>query len=405
MLIAGPQNGLNRSGFFPDVHWLAAHNEVWPLQMMPDFLTSVLEVLIGIGLLFAGGEVFVQGAVTLSLIFGIPQLVIGLTVVSIGTSAPELFVSVNSVLRGLDSLAVSNVVGSNIFNVMVVLGSSAVVMPLRVESRLVRRDVPLMIAVSAAVWGMASAGRVTWQSGVALLLALVINSIWEIRTAREEPDGVEGAEPEVNPDQGKRGFLKAVMSLLLGVLLLVFGSRILVSGASGAAAYLGVSEAVIGLTIVSAGTSMPELVTSLVAAIRGRTDLAIGNVVGSNLLNHLLVLGASSIAAAGAGGLEVSPILIQRDMPVMLMTALACMPIFWTKGKISRLEGGILLALYVFYVVDQVLPRTMPTWQDEFRLVMLCLVVPAVVVVIVVQAGLYWRQLQRKRLKEPNELS
>ena len=372
---------------------------------MPDFLTSVLEVLIGIGLLFAGGEVFVQGAVTLSLIFGIPQLVIGLTVVSIGTSAPELFVSVNSVLRGLDSLAVSNVVGSNIFNVMVVLGSSAVVLPLRVESRLVRRDVPLMIAVSAVVWGMASAGRVTWQSGVALLLALVINSIWEIRTAREEPDGVEGAEPEVNPDQGKRGFIKALMSLLLGVLLLVFGSRILVSGASGAAAYLGVSEAVIGLTIVSAGTSMPELITSLVAAIKGRTDLAIGNVVGSNLLNHLLVLGASSIAAAGAGGLEVSPILIQRDMPVMLMTALACMPIFWTKGKISRLEGGILLALYVFYVVDQVLPRTMPSWQDEFRLVMLCLVVPAVVVVIVVQAGLYWRQLQRKRLKQPNEPS
>ena len=405
MLVAGPHNGLNRSGLFPDGHWLAAHNEVWPLQMMPDFLTSVLEVLIGIGLLFAGGEVFVQGAVTLSLIFGIPQLVIGLTVVSIGTSAPELFVSVNSVLQGLDSLAVSNVVGSNIFNVMVVLGSSAVVLPLRVESRLVRRDVPLMIAVSAAVWGMASAGRVTWQSGVALLLALVINSIWEIRTAREEPDGVEGAEPEVNPDQGKRGFIKALMSLLLGVLLLVFGSRILVSGASGAAAYLGVSEAVIGLTIVSAGTSMPELITSLVAAIKGRTDLAIGNVVGSNLLNHLLVLGASSIAAAGAGGLEVSPILIQRDMPVMLMTALACMPIFWTKGKISRLEGGILLALYVFYVVDQVLPRTMPSWQDEFRLVMLCLVVPAVVVVIVVQAGLYWRQLQRKRLKQPNEPS
>ena len=405
MLNAGPRNGLNRCVFFPGGPQAAAHNEVWPLQMMPDFLTFALEVLIGIGLLFAGGEVFVQGAVTLSLIFGIPQLVIGLTVVSFGTSAPELFVSVSSVLRGLDSLAVSNVVGSNIFNVMVVLGSSAVVMPLRVESRLVRRDVPLMIAVSAAVWGMASAGRVTWQSGMALLLALVINSIWEIRTAREEPDGVEGAEPDVNPDQGKRGALKAVMSLLLGVLLLGFGSRILVSGASGAAAFLGVSEAVIGLTIVSAGTSMPELITSLVAAIKGRTDLAIGNVVGSNLLNQLLVLGASSLAAAGSGGLQVSPLLIQRDMPVMVLTALACMPIFWTKGKISRLEGGILLALYVFYVVDQVLPRTLPTWQDEFRLVMLCLVVPAVIVVIVVQAGLYWRQLQRKRLTKPDELN
>ena len=372
---------------------------------MPEFLTSALEVLIGIGLLFAGGEVFVQGAVTLSLIFGIPQLVIGLTVVSIGTSAPELFVSINSVLRGLDSLAVSNVVGSNIFNVMVVLGSSAVVMPLRVESRLVRRDVPLMIAVSAAVWGMASAGRVTWQSGVALLLALVINSIWEIRTAREEPAGVEGAEPDVNPDQGKRGILKAVLSLLLGILLLGIGSRVLVSGASGAAAYLGVSEAVIGLTIVSAGTSMPELMTSLVAAIKGRTDLAIGNVVGSNLLNHLLVLGVSSVTAAGAGGLQVSPLLINRDMPVMVLTALACMPIFWIKGRITRLEGGILLGLYVFYLIDQVLPRTLPTWQHDFRLVTLCLVVPTVTAVIAIQAGLYWRQLQRKRLKEPKGLN
>ena len=376
---------------------MASHNVSLPLFQMPDFLQSFLEILVGIGLLFAGGEVFVQGAVTLSLIFGIPQLVIGLTVVSFGTSAPELFVSVSSVLRGMDALAVSNVVGSNIFNVMVVLGSSALVMPLRVESRLVRRDVPVMIAVSAAVWGMASAGRVTWQSGAALLLALVINSIWEIRTAREEPEGVEEAEPDVNPDQGKRGIVKAVLSLLLGILLLGVGSKVLVNGASAAATILGVSKSVIGLTIVSAGTSMPELITSLVAAIKGKTDLAIGNVVGSNLLNQMLVLGASAVAASGAGGLEVGALLIERDIPVMVITALACLPIFWTKGLITRLEGGILLGLYIFYVVDQVLPRTLPTWQDEFRLVMLCLVLPAVIVLIVTQAGLYWRQLRRNR--------
>ena len=376
---------------------MASHNVSLPLFQMPDFLQSFLEILVGIGLLFAGGEVFVQGAVTLSLIFGIPQLVIGLTVVSFGTSAPELFVSVSSVLRGMDALAVSNVVGSNIFNVMVVLGSSALVMPLRVESRLVRRDVPVMIAVSAAVWGMASAGRVTWQSGAALLLALVINSIWEIRTAREEPEGVEEAEPDVNPDQGKRGLVKAVLSLLLGILLLGVGSKVLVNGASAAATILGVSKSVIGLTIVSAGTSMPELITSLVAAIKGKTDLAIGNVVGSNLLNQMLVLGASAVAASGAGGLEVGALLIERDIPVMVITALACLPIFWTKGLITRLEGGILLGLYIFYVVDQVLPRTLPTWQDEFRLVMLCLVLPAVIVLIVTQAGLYWRQLRRNR--------
>ena len=363
---------------------------------MPPFLIAALEVLVGIALLFGGGELFVQGSVTLALILGIPQLVIGLTVVALGTSAPELFVSVGSALQGSADLAVSNVVGSNIFNVMVVLGSSALVLPLRVESRLVRRDVPLLLAISAAVWGMASAGRVTWQAGVALLVALAINTVWEIRTAREEPDGMEEAEPEIDPSSADQGLWGALLRLAAGIVLLGFGSNVLVKGASAAAGFLGVSEAVIGLTIVSAGTSMPELITSLVAAIRGRTDLAIGNVVGSNLLNQLLVLSCAALAS-GAHGLHVDPMLIERDLPVMVLTTLACMPIFWTKGRITRLEGGILVGLYMFYVIDQVLPRTLPSWQDEFRLAMLCLVLPAVLVLIALQAILYWRQLRYRR--------
>jgi len=364
---------------------------------MPPFLLSALEVLVGIALLFGGGELFVQGAVTLALIFGIPQLVIGLTVVSLGTSAPEFFVSLGSVLQGSDALAVSNAVGSNIFNVMVVLGSSALVLPLKVESRLVRRDVPLLLAVSAAVWGMASTGRITWQSGVALLLALVINTIWEIRTAREEPEEMENAEPEIDAETADEGWVKASIRLLGGIVVLGFGAQLLVKGASAAALQLGVSEAVIGLTIVSAGTSMPELITSLVAALRGRTDLAIGNVVGSCLLNLLLVLGGGAIAA-GARGLQVSPELISDDIPVMLLTCLACFPIFWTKGSISRLEGGLLVGLYCVYLVDNVLPRTqLASWSDEFRLVVLCLVLPAVMVIITTQALIYWRQLKRQR--------
>ena len=358
---------------------------------MPEFLLASIQVLVGIGLLFGGGELFVQGSIAMAVIFGIPQLVIGLTVVSLGTSAPELFVSLSSVLQGADTLAVSNVVGSNIFNVMVVLGSSALVLPLRVESRLVRRDVPLMIAISAAVWGMASAGRVTWQAGVALLLALVINTIWEIRTAREQPDDSEGAEPEIEADAASGGWGVAVLRLVAGIGVLTIGSKVLVSGATSAATLLGVSEAVIGLTIVSAGTSMPELITSLVAALRGRTDLAIGNVVGSCLLNLMLVLGGGALAAASRG-LDVSPELIQDDLPVMLLTSLACMPIFWTRGQISRLEGGLLLGLYLLYIVDNVLPRTsLASWADEFRLVMLCLVLPVVMVVIFTQAVVYWR--------------
>ena len=362
---------------------------------METLASSFIQVIAGIGLLFAGGELFVQGSIALALIFGIPQLVIGLTVVSLGTCAPELFVSVNSVLKGSDSLAVSNVVGSNIFNILVVLGSSALVLPLKVESRLVRRDVPLLLAISAAVWGMASAGKFTWQAGIALLIALIINTLWEIRTAREEPEGMKEAEPEIDVNSSDYGWAKASMHLLSGIIILGLGSNILVNGASSAASLLGVSESVIGLTIVSAGTSMPELITSLVAAIKGRTDLAIGNVVGSNLLNQLLVLSSAAIVS-GNNGLQVDRLLINKDMPFMVIVTLALNPIFWSNGKISRLEGIILLSLYFFYLVDQVLPKTYPALQDEFQLFVFCVVLPISVIVVVYQTIKYSIDIRKR---------
>ena len=187
----------------------------------------------------------------------------------------------------------------------------------------------------------------------------------------------------------------AVLKLLAGIIVLTLGSKVLVSGATTAATLLGVSEAVIGLTIVSAGTSMPELITSLVAALRGRTDLAIGNVVGSCLLNLMMVLGGGALMAAGRG-LDVSPELISEDLPVMLLTSLACLPIFWTRGRISRLEGGLLLGLYALYITDNVLPRTqLAEWSDEYRLLLLCLVMPVVMILIITQTVIYWRTTRR----------
>lgn len=361
---------------------------------MAGFLFDVAQVLLGIMLLFVGGELFVQGAVAIALILGVPQLVIGLTVVSLGTSAPELFVSLGSMAQGSADLATSNVVGSNIFNVMVVLGCSAAILPLRVESRLVRRDVPVLIAVSMAVWGMASSGVVTWQAGLALVTALVINTVWEVRTAREDPESASEAEPEVSMAAARGGWPPAALRLAGGLTLLVLGSRVLVNGATGTALTLGVSETVIGLTIVSAGTSMPELVASVVAALRGATDLAIGNVVGSNLLNQLLILGSCGLVS-GSNGLDVDPVLIGRDLPVMVLATLACLPIFWTRGQISRLEGGVLITIYLLYLADQVLPHTLPSLRDEYRIVVLCLVLPAVLVLIFVQALIYWKQRRR----------
>ena len=207
---------------------------------------------------------------------------------------------------------------------------------------------------------------------------------------------MEPAEPEIDLETAKEGWIKAMVRLVVGIVVLGFGANLLVNGASGVAEILKVPQPIIGLTIVSAGTSMPELITSVVAALKGRTDLAIGNVVGSCLLNLLLVLAGGALAA-GSDGLSVSQDLIHDDMPVMILTSLACLPIFWTKGRISRLEGGLLVGLYVLYITDNVLPRTgLSSWSDEFRLIMLCVVLPAVVVLITVQAARYWRQLKRK---------
>ena len=351
-----------------------------------NYLFSALEILLGIVLLFGGGELFVAGSSALALLLGIPQIVIGLTVVSLGTSTPELFVSLISTFQGGDAIAVSNVVGSNIFNALVVLGLSALVVPLRVKSRLVKRDVPLLLGVSMAVWGMASGGRLTWQAGLALLVGTAINLIWEMRTASEYSD------EEGDFDEGDRATpAVAAAKLAGGLVLLVLGSDVLVKGATAAAIGLGVTETVIGLTIVSAGTSMPELVTSLVAAYRGKADLAIGNVVGSNLLNQLVILGVCGVFSGE--GLLVDPVVISRDLPVMVLTTLALLPILWTRGVVTRLEGGILVGLYGLYLAEQVLSETLTTAQDEFRFVVLVVVLPLVLVFFVWQM-LRWR-LQR----------
>ena len=356
---------------------------------MPSLPSSV-EIILGILLLFGGGELFVAGSVALSLLLGIPQLVIGLTVVSLGTSTPELFVSLLSTLQGDADLAVSNIVGSNIFNILVVLGASAAIVPLRVRSRLVRRDVPLLLGISMAVWGMASGGRLTWQAGVALLFGMVANLVWEIRTASEDSEDDEDNEEE------RATPLVAGLKLAAGLALLVLGSQLLVKGATTAAVALGVSQTVIGLTIVAAGTSMPELVTSVVAAYRGKADLAIGNVVGSNLLNQVVILGLCAVVSGGKG-LAVDPVMVSRDLPIMVATTLACLPIFWTNGVINRLEGWLLLGLYGLYLAEQVLVATSGgEVVNSFRFVLLVAVLPVLLVFLVWQV-LRWKQ-QRKLL-------
>lgn len=337
----------------------------WTLPLM-----ALLQLAAGLLLLFAGGEVFIAGASRLARWFGIPPIVIGLTVVSLGTSAPEMATALVGIHKQGTPLVLGNVVGSNLFNLLVVLGACSLVVPLRVSRRLVRRDLPVLLIATLAVWGMAAGGRLLMPAGVALLAALAINLVWELVSAMEQ----RTAQPGDGPPRSE-GWIGALVLQGVGIGLLVGGSELLISGALTTARQLGVDETVIGLTLVAAGTSLPELVTSLVAAYRGHADLAIGNVVGSSLLNLLLILGVAALFG-GPGGLAVPAVLLGRDLPLLVVITLICLPLLWSYATITPLDGALLLLLYGLYLGEQVVLAKLPTALGVYRLAVLVGIVP-----------------------------
>jgi cation:H+ antiporter len=305
---------------------------------------------VGLALLIAGAELLVRGGSSLASALGVSPLVIGLTVVAFGTSAPELATSLMASARGEAGLAIGNVVGSNIFNVLVILGLSAAITPLAVARQLVRVDVPLMALVSAAVWVMAANGTVArWEGGL-LVAGIVVYTVVSVRRSRSATHELQSEfRDELCITASKGRWLRDVVLVGVGLVLLVLGSRWLVLGAQSLARMLGVTELVIGLTIVAGGTSLPELATSAVAAFRRHTDIAVGNVVGSNLFNMLSVLGASALAAGG--GLRTSGQPLAFDLPVMVVVAVACLPVFLSGRQVARWEGVLFLAAYAGYLV------------------------------------------------------
>jgi cation:H+ antiporter len=338
---------------------------------------TILLFVLGLVLLVVGAEALVRGASRLALAFGISPLVIGLTVVAFGTSAPELAVSVTSSLTGSADVAVGNVVGSNIFNVLFILGVSALIVPLAVAQQLVRLDVPLMIAVSLLVALFARGGQVGRIEGSLLFLGIVVYTVFLIRQSRREGKPVAGEYAEAFGEGAPKAKWQWVLDVALvavGLALLVLGARWLVNGAVAFARVLGVSELIIGLTIVAAGTSLPEVATSIVAAIRGERDIAVGNVVGSNIFNILSVLGLS--AALSPAGLTVSASALRFDIPVMIAVAVACLPIFLTGHVIARWEGALFLGYYVAYVGYLILAATGNELLGPFRVAMLAFVLP-----------------------------
>jgi len=312
---------------------------------------ALVFLVLGLGLLVGGAELLVRGAARLASALGVSALVIGLTVVAYGTSAPELAVSAAAALRDRGDLALGNVVGSNIFNVLVILGISSIITPLAVAQQLVRVDVPLMIGASGLAWLLARDGRVGHGDGALLLALALAYTVFAIRISRREKPEIR-AEYEgsltAGGHPGRRGWLVDASMVLAGLAVLVVGSRWLVEAAVTLARAFGLSELVIGLTIVAAGTSLPEAATSIVAARRGERDIAVGNIVGSNLFNLLAVLGLSALV--GPMGVSVSAQAQAVDLPVMMVVALACLPVVATGHRIERWEGSLLLLSYGLYL-------------------------------------------------------
>jgi len=313
-------------------------------------LTTILFIL-GLILLLGGAELLVRGASKLAAALGLSPLVIGLTVVAFGTSSPEFSVSLKTVLSGQTEVAAGNVIGSNIFNILFILGISAFITPLNVQEKLVRYDVPFMIALSGLVWLFSYNLVIGRFEGIFLFSMLMIYIVLLIYFGRKKKDlsSEPGQEDDVASRMSFKNVFRDLIFIALGLTMLIYGSGWFVEGAISAARILGVSELVIGLTIVAAGTSLPEVFTSVIAAFRGERDIAVGNVVGSNIFNLLGVLGFTSIMLPE--GLSISSSLFYFDLPVMLVVALFCLPIFITGKIINRKEGAFLLLIYILYVI------------------------------------------------------
>ncbi len=321
-----------------------------------------------------------RGASTLAARVGISPLIIGLVVVSAATSAPELAVTVGAVLDGEPGLAVGNVVGSNIVNILLILGVSAIISPLVIKRQLVRFDIPVMVGISILLVVVSLDGRISLLDGVLLLAGLLVHTVVSIVVGRRETVEEPAADPGAQRKKPTPLWLAALL-LAAGIGLLVLGARLLVDGAVSIATGLGVSSLVVGLTVVAIGTSLPELATSIIALRRGERDLAVGNIVGSNIFNIGMVLGLPAIIFGE--GIPVPSAAIALDLPLLLATAVALLPIAFTGFVIARWEGWLFVLLWAAYTAYLVLASTQHDALDGFTAVMLWFVLPLVAITLI----------------------
>lgn len=352
-------------------------------------------VLLGLVVLISGGEALVRGASTVAQRAKLAPLVIGLVVVSAATSSPELAVTIGAVSEGEPGLAIGNVVGSNIANILLILGMAAMVSPLAIKRQLIRFDIPVMLGISVAFLAGSLDGRVTAIDGLILLGGLVLHAVMSIIISKREAAQASFVPAEL-PLNAKAIPLWAAILLIavgvgVGVGALALGAQALVTGAVNIAQSLGVSSLIVGLTVVSVGTSLPELATSIVAVRRGERDMAVGNIVGSNIFNLGLVVGLPAMIFTD--GIPVPGAAIALDIPLMLAASVALLPIAFTGFAVARWEGTLFFALYASYMVYLVLGASDHDALAGFTAAMLWFVLPLVAMTLVAitayEVGLY----------------
>jgi len=359
---------------------------------------TFVALLIGIVGLIGGAELMVKGAATIATRLGIAPVIVGLTVVAFGTSAPEFAVSIGASLRGNTDMSLGNVVGSNTANVLLILGMSATVSGLIVTQRIIRFDIPLMLLVSFVVFFLSFNNKIGRIEGAALFVSLLAYTFWLIKNARKETPAVieeyEESVEELEDDIVDRPWVILLGLMVAGLAALVVGSSLLVSSAKDVAESFGVSDLVIGLTVVAIGTSLPELATSVLAAMRGQRDIAVGNIVGSNVFNLLGVLGLSGLISSN--GIPVSDGALRLDLPVMMVSSLVLIPVCWNGFIIKRWEGFLMMAYYVAYVAYLVFEANDSDVSDYMRTAAL-FVVPLTLVTFSVTGLQGWRRHRAAR--------
>ena len=360
--------------------------------------STILFFIAGLIILIIGADLLVRGASKIAAAAGIPPLVIGLTIVAIGTASPEIAVSLQAASLGQGSLTLGNVLGSNIFNILFVLGVTALVAPIVIAEQLIRLDAPIMVGVSLLTFGLSLDGKLGAVDGAILILALLGYTVFALRQSRKESEEVHEEYAQEFADTEKhtaQNTAKNILFMVIGLGLLVLGARWLVDSATTMAKAIGISELVIGLTIVAVGTSLPEVATSIIAALKGESDIAVGNAIGSNIFNLLGVMGLSGVLAPG--GIEVAHRVLTFDFLVMVFVALVCMPVFYVDDNVSRGEGMLFLSYYVIYTAYLILESSHSS------------VLPAVTLFVsfyipLTFIGLFMFTVRARRLKKNNKL-